>query len=111
LDVRRRLLGVEHPFTLGSMSNLADVYALCAKYARAEALFQKAIEIGGRKLGAENNYTLTFLSSFASMYLRQGNYALAETYGAGAVWTAPCAGFRGRANDVHRGGFGGNVYR
>jgi eukaryotic-like serine/threonine-protein kinase len=82
MEIRSRVLGSEHPSTLISMGNLASVYGLQQKYAQAEALFSKTVEIAGRKLGKENRYTLIVLSDFASMYQRQGKYALAETYAA-----------------------------
>jgi eukaryotic-like serine/threonine-protein kinase len=67
------------------MGNLADVYADEGKYAQAEALFSRTLEISGPALGPEHPYTLSFLLDFASMYQRQGKYALAETYAAQAL--------------------------
>jgi non-specific serine/threonine protein kinase/serine/threonine-protein kinase len=54
LKIKRRVLGPEHPNTLGSMNNLANVYRRQGKYAQAEALYSQAVEIQRRVLGAEH---------------------------------------------------------
>ena len=38
LDVRNRILGVEHPDTINTMENLAGIYRKLGKYAEAEML-------------------------------------------------------------------------
>jgi eukaryotic-like serine/threonine-protein kinase len=68
-----------------SMSNLADARYLQGKYAQAEAMFTKALEISRRVLGPEHPFTLGFLADFASMYQREGRYALAEAQAAQVV--------------------------
>jgi eukaryotic-like serine/threonine-protein kinase len=85
VEIRRRVLGPEHPETLMSMSNLADVYEDEGKYAQAEALYSQTQEIQRRVLGPEHPLTLYTLSHFVFMYQREGKYALAETYAAQAL--------------------------
>jgi tetratricopeptide (TPR) repeat protein len=60
------------------MRSLASVYATQGEYARAEALFSRALEVCRRALGPEHPATLATLSEIASMYQQQGKYALAE---------------------------------
>jgi tetratricopeptide (TPR) repeat protein len=85
LEIKRRVLGPEHPATLTSMYNLAEDYGLQGKYAQAEALFSQTLEIRRRALGPEHPDTLWTLSDFAFMYQRQGKYGLAEILGGQAL--------------------------
>lgn len=57
LEIRRRVLGPEHPDTLMSINNLAVVYFDEGKYAQAEALFSQTLEIMRRVLGPEHPAT------------------------------------------------------
>ena len=68
-----------HPNTLMSMNNLADVYAAEGKYAQAEALLSKDLELKRRVLGPEHPGTLGALADAAAVYEQDGKYALAET--------------------------------
>jgi hypothetical protein len=43
LEVRRRVLGAEHPDTLLSLKNLAALYGYQGKYAQAEPLETEAL--------------------------------------------------------------------
>jgi tetratricopeptide (TPR) repeat protein len=63
-----------------SMNNLADVYAAEGKYAQAEALFNKNLEVKRRVLGPTHPNTLGALADAAAMYEQEGKYALAETH-------------------------------
>jgi tetratricopeptide (TPR) repeat protein len=85
LEIRRRVLGGEHPDTLGSMHNLALVYSQRGKYGQAEALFSQTVEIKRRVLGPEHRSTLGTLAESAFMYQREGKYGLAETQGTQAL--------------------------
>jgi eukaryotic-like serine/threonine-protein kinase len=78
LDLRRRVLGPEHPDTLKSMNNLAALYELEAKYAQAEALDSQSLEIERRLLGSEHADTLKSMANLASVYFDEGKYAQAE---------------------------------
>jgi eukaryotic-like serine/threonine-protein kinase len=79
LDLRRRVLGPEHPDTLRSMNNLAIVYADEGKYAQAEMLHSQAQEIERRVMGPEHPNTLMSMHNLALVYMREGKYAQAET--------------------------------
>jgi hypothetical protein len=45
LELRRRVLGEEHPDTLLSMNNLALLYVYERKYGTAEPIYLKVLEI------------------------------------------------------------------
>ncbi len=78
LDLRRRVLGEEHPDTLGTMNDLAYQYLNQGKYAQTEPLYTKVLEIRRRVLGAEHPGTLTSMNDLGYLYLNQGEYARAE---------------------------------
>jgi eukaryotic-like serine/threonine-protein kinase len=81
LDLRRHVLGPEHPDTLSSMSNLAAVYDLARKHAQAEALDSQSLAIQRRVLGPEHADTLKSMSNLAYVYFDEGKYAQAEALG------------------------------
>ncbi len=78
LDLRRRVLGPDHPETLRSMINLAAVYDLEAKYAQAETLDSQSLEIQRRVLGPEHPATLKSMSNLGFVYYDEGKYSQAE---------------------------------
>jgi tetratricopeptide (TPR) repeat protein len=68
-----------------TMNNLADVYAAEGKYAQAEALLSKNLEVKRRVLGPEHPGTLGALADAAAVYEQEGKYALAETHATQAL--------------------------
>jgi tetratricopeptide (TPR) repeat protein len=85
LEIRRRVLGPEHPSTLRCISYLAYTYSDEGRYAQAEALLIQNLNVERRVRGLENVDTLKTRSYVASMYQVQGKYSLAETYAALAL--------------------------
>jgi tetratricopeptide (TPR) repeat protein len=85
VEIRRRVLGPEHPDTLSSLDELARDYAAQGEYAQAEALFRQVLETERRVHGPEHPNTLSTLSAMTKMYQRWGKYALAENYAAQAL--------------------------
>ena len=59
LEARERVLGKEHPDTLGSVNNLAALYHDQGRYGEAEPLYKRALEASERVLGKEHPDTLT----------------------------------------------------
>jgi hypothetical protein len=51
LDIRERVLGVEHSHTLTSMANLASTYRNQGRWKEAEVLEVDVVEISKRVLG------------------------------------------------------------
>jgi eukaryotic-like serine/threonine-protein kinase len=78
LDLRRRVLGPEHPDTLKSMNSLAVVYWYGGKYPQAEDLHRQTLEIKRRVLGPEHPDTLRSMNGLAAVYVDEGKYPQAE---------------------------------
>jgi len=78
VDLRRRVLGPDHPDTLTSMNDLADAYRVQSAYKQAEPLFIKVLETRRRVLGEENPATLSSMNELANLYLDQGRDAQAD---------------------------------
>ena len=78
LEVSRRVLGEEHPNTLGTMNNLAQIYGFQGKYGEAETLYIKVQEVARRTLGEEHQNTLITMSNLATIYQNEGKYEQSE---------------------------------
>ncbi len=79
VDLRRRVLGREHPETLRSMNDLTLVYMdEGSKFPQAEELDKQTLEIRRRVLGPEHPDTLTSMSNLATVYYQEGKYPQAE---------------------------------
>jgi len=78
LDVRRRLLGLEHPDVLNSMTVLGRILSREARYREAEALTRETLALKRRVLGAEHPDTLGSLNDLTSILSLQGRYPAAE---------------------------------
>ena len=78
LELRTKLLGKEHPDTLTSVNNLANVLDDKGDYAGAEALYRRCLEAHERTLGKEHPDTLTSVNGLASVLADKGDYAGAE---------------------------------
>jgi hypothetical protein len=63
LDIRRRLLGPEHPDTLTSMSNLAETLRAQGDWAGARKLQEETLDIVLRLLGPEHPHTPSVANS------------------------------------------------
>ena len=79
LEAQQRLFGTEHPETLGTMANLANVYSSQGRYEQARTLHEQALAAKRRMLGAEHPDTLNSMNNLAIVYLRQGRYEQAQT--------------------------------
>ena len=78
LEACERVLGKEHPDTLTSVNNLADLYQAQGRYGEAEPLYKRALEARERVLGKEHPDTLASVNNLAALYQAQGRYAEAE---------------------------------
>ncbi|MEE9128843.1 MAG: serine/threonine-protein kinase [Phycisphaerales bacterium] len=77
-ELRRRVLGEEHPQTLGSMGSLANLYSNQGRYDEAEPLYLQTLEIRKRVLGQEHPSTLASMNNLAILYWNHGRYDEAE---------------------------------
>lgn len=78
LELRRQVLGDEHPDTLIVDQNLANVYLDQGKFSKAETLFSWTLEIQRRILGEESPDTLTSMFDMADVYLHEDKPEKAE---------------------------------
>jgi eukaryotic-like serine/threonine-protein kinase len=62
VDLRKRVLGLDHPDTLTSMDELGVLYNLQGKYAAAEALLAQVLAARQRLLGSDHRDTLATMS-------------------------------------------------
>ena len=85
LDMRKKMLGVEHLHTLISMGNLARIYANQGKWNEAEQLVVQVLDMRKKLLGAEHLSTLEAIAGLASIYLGQGKWKEAEQLEAQAL--------------------------
>ena len=67
IDVRRRVLGPEHPKTLNTMNNLACSLSGQGKHAEAEQMFRELLDVERRVLGPEHPDTLAALRELISV--------------------------------------------
>jgi len=66
-------LGPEHPSTGASLNNLAGFYESQGKYAEAEPLYKRALEITEKALGPEHPCVGIFLNNLALLYNPRAN--------------------------------------
>jgi non-specific serine/threonine protein kinase/serine/threonine-protein kinase len=78
LETRRRVLGPDHPDTLGTMSSLVDVYVFQRKYDKAEELASELLEKRQRVLGPDNPDTLNTGAELAVSLAYQKQIAKAQ---------------------------------
>ena len=78
LDLRRRVLGGEHPDTLASMHSVALIEWYRGDYARADTLFTKVLEVREHVLGEEHADTLSAMNDLALVNWYRGEYARAK---------------------------------
>ncbi|KAF2818319.1 TPR-like protein [Ophiobolus disseminans] len=75
----REVLGPEHPDTLTSMRNLAEVLDRQGKYEEAEAISRQTLARREKVLGPAHPDTLTSMNNLAQVLKSQGKYKEAET--------------------------------
>ncbi len=78
LDMRRRVLGPEHPDTLTLMSSLASSLDVQGKRAEAEQMQREVLDVQRRVLGPEHPSTLTLMGNLGCSLKGQGKHAEAE---------------------------------
>jgi tetratricopeptide (TPR) repeat protein len=71
-------LGPQHPDTATSLNNLAGLYRAQGKYAEAEPLYLRALEIREQQLGPQHPDTATSLHWLAFIAQEQQQYERAK---------------------------------
>ena len=78
LEQREGLRGKEHPYTLTSMSNVAEALSEQGKYAEAEKMHRETLALRDKVLGKEHPDTLKSMNNVAEVLSDQGKYVEAE---------------------------------
>ena len=78
IEIRKRVLGPEHPDTLTSMHNLALISQNQGRWQEAEELQVQVMEITKRVQGPEHPDTLISMNNLALTYWNQGRWQEAE---------------------------------
>ena len=78
LDIRRRVLGDEHPRTAQSLGNLGKLHLQKAEYAEAEAFLLQALELRRRLHGPDHQLVAELLQDLGRLKFETGDYAEAE---------------------------------
>ncbi|KAG7284986.1 hypothetical protein NEMBOFW57_009604 [Staphylotrichum longicolle] len=79
VEARKRVLGEEHFYTMGSVSDLAAIYWGQGRWKEAEALELQVVEARKRVLGEDHPDTLASMNNLATTYHTQGRWKEAET--------------------------------
>lgn len=77
LEMRRRVLGPEHPDCAQSLNNLAALHCERREYERAEELYESALDIRRRALAPNHPslaYTVKHLAMLYKRRVREGRY-------------------------------------
>jgi hypothetical protein len=74
LELRTKVLGIEHPATLISMDNLALVLGSQGRYEGAETMHRQILELREKVLGNEHPSTLDSMNNLAEVLDSQGKY-------------------------------------
>ena len=78
LEIQRRVLGPEHPSTLGTMQSLSDIYLYQGRYAEAEKLLRDTLDTRRRILGPDHPDTLKSMNDLGLVFIAEGRFADAE---------------------------------
>jgi len=78
LEIKEKVLGVDHPSTATSLNNLALLLNDKGDYEGAEPLFRRALEIREKVLGVDHPETAMSLNNLAALLYAKGDYEGAE---------------------------------
>ncbi len=78
LNMKKRLLGEQHPHVAESLNNLAVLYDRLFKYSQAESLFLEALRILKRIFASEHPKIASTMNNLAVIYRSQKRYWEAE---------------------------------
>jgi non-specific serine/threonine protein kinase/serine/threonine-protein kinase len=78
VDIRRRILGPDHPDTLDSMSRLSEIFYFEGRYPDAEKLQRETLAAQQRVLGSNDARTVRSMSQLAATFDEEGHYTEAE---------------------------------
>ncbi|MBL8151510.1 MAG: tetratricopeptide repeat protein, partial [Blastocatellia bacterium] len=79
LEIRKKVVGLNHPDTATSLNNLAEVYRSQGRYVEAEPLLLQALEIRKTVLGLNHPDIAQSLNNLALLYYSRGRYVETES--------------------------------
>src|SRR5205085_1545395 len=106
LEIRRRVLGEEHPDTANSYHNAAAGLRDQGEYAQAEPLFEQALDVRRRLLGETHPDTANSYAQLANNRYAQGKYADAIDLWSKAAAAYEAARLGAHASGLDRAAFG-----
>ncbi|KAL7914494.1 P-loop containing nucleoside triphosphate hydrolase protein [Trichoderma velutinum] len=78
LELRRKVLGERHPYTLDSIASLAAAYHYGGQHEKAKACYKETMELRRQTLGEKHPDTLRAMSLLGAVYQSHGQYKEAE---------------------------------
>ena len=78
MDMRKKILGADHPDTLRSIANLASTYRNQGRWNEAEQLDIQVMDMRKKLLGADHPDTRSSMANLACTYSNQGRWNEAE---------------------------------
>ena len=78
MELRKKLLGAEHPDTLTSIANLASTYKSQGRWNEAAQMEVHVMDMRKKLLGAEHPDTITSMANVGCIYRDQGRVCEAE---------------------------------
>ena len=78
LEIRRDLLGAEHPALAGSFYHLAELYRDQDRHEEAEQSYKRALAVGEKIQAPNQSETAKILIGLGVLYFRQGRFDEAE---------------------------------
>ena len=92
--INEKALGPEHPHVAASLNNLAALYQAQGRYAEAEPLYRRSLEIGEKALGPEHPNVAQSLENYAALLRETGRTAEADKMEARAKAIRAASGLR-----------------
>jgi tetratricopeptide (TPR) repeat protein len=80
LEIRKKVLGEEHPDYASSLNDIGGLYSNMVDYKAAEPYYKQALEIRKKVLGEEHPDYASSLNSLGGLYSNMGDYKVAEPY-------------------------------
>jgi tetratricopeptide (TPR) repeat protein len=80
LEIRKKVLGEEHPDYASSLNDIGRLYSNMGDYKAAEPHYKQALEIRKKVLGNEHPDYASSLNSLGVLYLNMVDYKAAEPY-------------------------------
>jgi tetratricopeptide (TPR) repeat protein len=76
--MRERAFGADHPAVANTLTNLGALFIKQERYAAAEPVLERALDIRERKLGGEHDHVATTLYYLAVVHRERGSTGTAE---------------------------------